>query len=1096
MGDQLSLPKIGQTVYLRNRPAVVRSVSFSDASKGERLLYLEVEYIDGGLHPDSDRVIWELESNARILSRQSLPKIDQQAIPPDPPERFRPFISAFTWSATNRLTNESGSEENQVNLISPWQNAIQIEDYQIYPVLKSLLMPRISLLLADDVGLGKTIEAGLIISELFAKRRARRVMVVCPASLQSQWQEELKEKFHLDFEIVDRDKCYYLQRTFGVDSNAWVTYPKIITSMDYLRQPDVLESFIAASKAISGRDESILPWQVLVVDEAHNLSPKHFRDESERCKMLRQISRFFDHKLFLTATPHNGYTESFTGLLELMDPVRFQQKCQLDESDYAQIHGCMIRRLKSELDADGEGNRFPKRMVEGLNIPSNSGERAIFAQERVLFDALREYREALRDHVAPFRRKDKNISEFLSILLTKRLLSSSFAFACTWWQHVAGLELSEPSEEEVEHIITRASTELVDEEERNSREQDAVRISGAWLLRYADKLTPHMRAVDEALKGIGLSPEVILRNMLTPDVTPPDSKWERLCAWINDNLLIKGEFRDNERLIIFTEYKNTLDYLISRFKNVKFDEPQIEKLFGGASADKRERIKDAFNDPESPVRILVATDVASEGLNLQKTCRYVIHFDIPWNPMKLEQRNGRVDRHGQIRDVFVYHFTSDDEADLKFMSHVVKKVNQAREDLGSLSQVLDRAILEHFTRRKVDLDEIDARAKKMKDANIDRGDMQSRDKGVKESIDKAMQRLTATQLSLGLTPQRIAELLSCSLEIERGSIEETSEKGVYRIREIPPAWKALIKETLEIKKGRLQGSLPKLVFDPSHFEKRVDGRKIYSVEKDKALIRLGHPLMRRALNTLKRELWAPHDIENPSHVHLSRWTIVKSPLPRGIDKLLIMHILLEVTNQLREYVHEEVFQVRFKVSGEKLLSLENSLWNEIKSLPKEPLSDLELNRFAPTIKDNWVHFEEHLESHMNSLKAEYETEFASRMNERLKHELDQERTRFELQLKELNKRNQSTWRDRQRKELEKRKALAQQTEFFDEDKAIEDKRLEELSWQLDSIHTEQMKNILENEKNRILKEVLPRRYALANIDLYPLGVELIVRENS
>ena len=140
--------------------------------------------------------------------------------------------------------------------------------------------------------------------------------------------------------------------------------------------------------------------------------------------------------------------------------------------------------------------------------------------------------------------------------------------------------------------------------------------------------------------------------------------------------------RDDERLILFTEYKHTLDYLMERLRRAGLERPQVESLFGGASSEQRERIKDAFNDPSSPLRILVGTDTVSEGISLQITCRYVVHLEIPWNPMRLEQRNGRVDRHGQERDVYAFHFTSDDEADLQFMARVVEKVNPARSDLG------------------------------------------------------------------------------------------------------------------------------------------------------------------------------------------------------------------------------------------------------------------------------------------------------------------------------------------------------------------------------------------------------------------------------
>jgi len=229
--------------------------------------------------------------------------------------------------------------------------------------------------------------------------------VVCPASLQQQWQDELKEKFSLDFHIIDRDSTFRLQREFGVDSNPWATYPHVIMSMDYVRQRDILESFRAAATRLT-MDPALLPWQMLVVDEAHNLSPSVFGDDSDRCEMLRQLSTYFEHRLFLTATPHNGYTVSFTGLLELLDPVRFQQKSKMDSADHDQVHLAMIRRLKSELPRRGGVDRFTKRHVEGLDIP-------VEGREKALYDALRAYRKAGLELLSGIGRRERRIGEFL-----------------------------------------------------------------------------------------------------------------------------------------------------------------------------------------------------------------------------------------------------------------------------------------------------------------------------------------------------------------------------------------------------------------------------------------------------------------------------------------------------------------------------------------------------------------------------------------------------------------------------------------------------------------------------------------------------------
>jgi SNF2 family DNA or RNA helicase len=140
----------------------------------------------------------------------------------------------------------------------------------------------------------------------------------------------------------------------------------------------------------------------------------------------------------------------------------------------------------------------------------------------------------------------------------------------------------------------------------------------------------------------------------------------------------------------FTEYTTTLDYVLRRLRE-RYDQERILTMYGGMDEDERDRIKQAFNDPAEPVRVLLATDAASEGLNLQRTARYLLHYDCPWNPSKLEQRNGRLDRHGQARDVQVFHFMTDADQDLRFLAHVIAKADEIREDLGSVNELFDEA---------------------------------------------------------------------------------------------------------------------------------------------------------------------------------------------------------------------------------------------------------------------------------------------------------------------------------------------------------------------------------------------------------------------
>jgi SNF2 family DNA or RNA helicase len=1058
---------------------MVRDVSISSSPASGQFHVVQVEYLDGWAHPEAEEVLWEREVGARIISSFAIPRVADPPTSPDHPERLRTFLDAYRWSAVNRLSPHRDSDPDSVRLIAPWHSSVQIEDYQIYPVLKSLLMPRVSLLLADDVGLGKTIEAGLILSELFARRRIRRVLIVCPASLQLQWRDELSEKFHLDFTIVDREATFNMQRELGLNSNPWRTYPRIITSMDYLRQPDILGNFVAATQGVSSGNEAVLPWQLLIVDEAHNLFPSRFGDNSERYQMLNRISRYFEHRLFLTATPHNGYTVSFTGLLELLDPVRFKQTSIMDTQDHAQVQSVMIRRLKSELNEASGKDRFAHRTVTALPVTFNSAEEQ-------LFNSLREYRRAALDLLAREGKRERHIGDFLLTLLTKRLLSSSYAFATTWWQHVEGAELGEFDQDAVGHAIERAEMPVNDDDEKELREVDVARQGGAWLSRYADDLRPEMDAVNESLESLGWSLDRIQSGLKTGAGLPPDGRWELLAQWIEDNLMQNSQLRSDERLIIFTEYKHTLDYLVLRLKKFGITEPQLEFIFGGpkATAVRRENIKEAFNDPESPLRILVATDTASEGINLQTSCRYVFHQEIPWNPMRLEQRNGRVDRHGQARDVYVFHFTSDNDADLRFMAHVVKKVERAKEDLGSVGQVIDQTILEHFTRKPVDEEFLDRLIDEVTRDNVDSRDIEKRDRGTQEDYAHSLQRLRATELAMGLSPESIARLLGHAMDIEKGSIEPASEDGAFRIRVVPPAWKKLVKESIEIRKGPQQGSLPKLVFDPAYFENYENGRKIYRQRTDTALIRLGHPLMRRALWTLRRQLWDPKD--------LSRWTVEAVRLPAGIEQVLVLHLMLEVTNELREVAHQEIIVAPFQVSGDHITPMLDDLWKELTHLERRPLEPVAVSAWVKNIVDQWISHEGQIREFIKDRRSVYEEEFEQRMATRLKEETASERERFRSRLKELQ--NEPRWLERQRKEFERQRQRLMQPLLFAEQQAVEEQKLRDIEWELMHNHIEQMKQLLERERQRMLDVVLPKRFTLASLDLQPLTVEYLVRD--
>jgi len=1047
---------------------------------------VSLQYIDGTNIPKEETVAWARETAARVLSSLNLPDLTQSGSLPEEFGRFRAFLDSFQWHCSNRLVAKRELEDASLEIVSPFHSAVRVEDYQLKPILKSLLMPRVSLLLADDVGLGKTIEAGLILSELYARNRVQRVMVLCPASLQIQWQEELHDKFHLDFEIVDRNQSDKTKRLFGVDSNPWLIYPRIITSMDYLRQPDVIESFRACANKTATTPQ--LPWQMLIVDEAHNLAPSVFNDDSDRCRMLRQITRYFEHKLFLSATPHNGYTVTFSGLLSILDPVRIQQTNVLDDHDHAQIRLLMVRRLKSELNKGKHGQRFPHRTVDSipLVLRNNPSEMNLYAQ-------LRQYRHALLGRTASLGGRERRVCDFVITLLTKRLLSSTYSFARTWWHHVEGVRLKEGAIDEVENSIRKAETEQGDDTVKIQREEDAAQQAGSWLSRYSVDFKKDIAEISSLLSTIGWTDKVVQAEELTIKGHTRDLKVGSLLDWIKSHLMAGGKFLDTERLIIFTEYKDTLNYLAEVLDEAGLGYPQVECMYGGMDRPKRQAIKDAFNDPLSPVRILIATDTAAEGLNLQTSCRYILHFEIPWNPMRLEQRNGRVDRHGQARDVTVFHFTSDDDADLKLLSHVIKKVNQAREDLGSLGQVIDQSVIEHFTRKEIDSQTLDSRLEKGKVAKQDSADTSHSDIGSEEEYEQAIQRLRKTEKSLGLQPHRMAQLLGHAIQLSSGLLRQLDEVGVYRIEKIPPSWVTLVERSLAIQRGALQSSLPKLVFDPSYFETTENGRQVFRTRRDTVLVRLGHPLMRRAISTLQRRLWDAGNSSESDGSTLSRWTLTSAKLPREMSPIVVLYCLLEVTNGLRETSHEELVEYRFSLAGKAFKRIEDNAWAGISALPRVAVATSVLPDVVARLKSKWVDTEDQIRSFLKEQRLSYEQEMTKRFESRLKEELRETKKDHDSRIKDIDKRD-AEWLKKQKREFEKQMAKLSQRELFDREVVGKEREVKELEWEVFHSENQQLRQLLVDEQKRMIEQVIPSRFSLGNLELWPIGVEFMLGE--
>jgi superfamily II DNA or RNA helicase len=1041
---------------VRNRLAVIAAVE--PYSQPEQLHWVRVEYLDQD-GPAEDQLLWEREPNASVWPPSRLPDLNKS---PMSAREFDAFVRATRWSAT---TPFAGPAANQgvPTLVAPLYGAVQIEDFQLVPLFEALRMPRVALLLADDVGLGKTIEAGLILSELLIRRRIRRILIICPASLRFQWQQEMQDKFSLGFDVIDRAETLDLQKRLGLDTNPWRAYPRVIASYHYLKQPDILQQFLATCRQPeTGTPSAQLPWDLLVVDEAHNLTPAHFGSDSDLALMLRRISPHFEHRLFLTATPHNGYTRSFTGLLQQLDPVRFQQSAEVDENRVKEV---VIRRLKREIrEADrqaGRPERFGDRDVQP--VPLFFG-----AEERALSRSFSAFRKALLTAIGSQPRGEQMAGRFAIEILNKRLLSCPFTFADSWLRFKEGTRDEERAETtEVRAAQTIANQDNTDDREREERSRHAAKTVGAWLKPWLSLLSEEIAAIDESLSNLGLNAAHSWPRF--------DERYERLKKMIRERIRDGSSWRNDERLIVFTEYKTSLDYLKARLEQDFRDNGNaIRILFGDPSArENRQSIIKAFNDPADPVRVLVATDVASEGINLQETARLLLHFDIPWNPARLEQRNGRLDRHGQARDVTVYHFASDDDADVRFCARVAEKVNEIREDLGSVEEVLDAAFQRHFhnlENAESVLAEMDAAVETAKGRASVARDM-SRVDGSGE-----LARLSSLREELDLSPESLRSTLEVALGLR---LEGPDERMRFQVP-LTPSWRSLIDETLRVgDRGQLRG----VVFDPRLFVTTAGTRPVFRPMKDTVLLHLGHALFRRSLATFARKRYP-----GTGNAEISRWCVRRGVVPTGADALILLTVEELAANELRQPFHHWISTLRVPVRG---ISLEPVLEHvpaskDDRTSPPNPADQ-------DAARDLWLEIEPDvttlLKAHAESCRSSIQASLTLALQQGLHDEKERFRSRKTEVRRQLSERSIA----RLTREVEDLRIAAQQLHFDPERTAALRIELHLMEEELDrrTRHDNDLLAYLEREEKRVLEYVVPQRFKLrGDVQVFPVAVEI------
>lgn len=560
------------------------------------------------------------------------------------------------------------------------------ELYQLMAVKKVMESLRQRFLIADDVGLGKTIEAGLIMQELTARQRGTRVLIIVPASLQDQWKKEMQRHFLRSFYIYNSRKMEGIQELVDENLNPWLARNAIITSIDWIKPQ--WEGAGAGRRNTNRFFDQLMKverrWDLVMIDEAHYVST-----DSNRADLAREIQERTDSLLLLTATPHSGNPEHFFNLLNLIDPFMFSEPEDLDRSDARQrVEKVMIRRGKETIfEKNGAGQlikKFKERDVHPVPIPFTP-------EEDDLYKAVSGY---TGDGWAELSRKrkisasDLNIGKFLLALVQKRMVSSLAALRETLKRRIDSIVVTRtisrvsgdrpaPDRQEIQRLLKDYQRgEFMEDEDREMVER-YLEVRDVQAM-YAER-TNEVKTLRSLLE---MTEDLIQRGQ--------DSKLKYLKTFLKE-LLTKDS---SEKVIVFTEYRDTLNYLRDHLQKEWYLSPQsIVVIHGGMPLGEDENEEGSklyaerrFND--SDTRLLLATDAASEGLNLQRYCHTLINYELPWNPNRLEQRIGRIHRYGQRYDAQIYNFMIEGSKEAQIFTVLQNKIETIRRQLGNMAEVL------------------------------------------------------------------------------------------------------------------------------------------------------------------------------------------------------------------------------------------------------------------------------------------------------------------------------------------------------------------------------------------------------------------------
>lgn len=539
---------------------------------------------------------------------------------------------------------------NDDKLLAPLDSAVIPLPHQIKALKKVLSTPRVRFLLADEVGLGKTIEAGLVIKELKMRGRVKRVLVIAPKGLIPQWIVEMEERFGETFRFFEPAAFEGFRQISGED-NVWRSYPRVICSMDAVKPLETRRGWTLEQIATHNQsrilDLSAAGWDLVIIDEAHRVAGS--ADTVARHAMARMVAEATPNLLLLSATPHQGKTESFHRLMKLLDRDAFSDEGSVNRDRIAPY---VVRTEKrNAVDARGKP-LFAPRLTRLVPIPWGG-----HTDQEELYDAVTEY---VRDGYNQAMQEKNNSFGFLMILMQRLVTSSTAAIAATLQRRIEALQAPQ---EQMEMFSETALQEL--ETLDGQAQLEAV-------------LSKQIKALKNERKEVELLHDAAKRVM----ARGPDAKAEALLDMI---FRLQQDESDPElKILIFTEFVPTQRMLAEFLEQSGIS---VVCLNGSMSMEERKAVQKAFAGEK---RIMVSTDAGGEGLNLQ-FCHIVINFDLGWRPMALEQRIGRVDRIGQKKVVKAINLVLEDSVEFRVREVLEQKLAVIFEEFGidKTSDVLD-----------------------------------------------------------------------------------------------------------------------------------------------------------------------------------------------------------------------------------------------------------------------------------------------------------------------------------------------------------------------------------------------------------------------